>query len=311
MNARMNDNEISLPPDFGAMIQPQIRISPFVYTDLDKARVNFDGEVASRRLQEHLGRPYSLTSSGRHALALVLADVSLRADDTVTILTTTGNTYVSGCVTQTIGRVCHWSMKIEPSTKLILVIHEWGIPYPKMDELLELGIPVAEDCAYAFAASQVGQPAGRKGKYSFYSLSKFFPINFGGVVCGVSEPVVLSREHRRAILNVVGNQLPQLRSICDARKAAWEYLETAFGKIGCKPALTLPADAIPGVFMFEPHADVVPEDIKRAYALHGIEASVFYPWHAVYVPCHQHLTPGAMDYIVAVYESARQSVCSP
>lgn len=261
---------------------------------------------AGRRLQEHLGRPCTVTLSGRHALSLVLVDAGLRPGDTVTILTTTGNSYVSGCVTQTIGRLCHWSMKIEPSTRLIVVIHEWGVPYPKMEEVLATGIPVAEDCAYAFASTQNGEPVGRKGKYAIFSLSKFFPINFGGFVCGVQQEAEMPPECRHAILNIVGSELPRLASICEARTAAWRYLESAFGEIGCEPTLPLEPGTVPGVFMFRPHDEVVPEDIKLAYHSHGIEASVFYPWHAVYVPCHQRLTPGALKYMVSVYERARQ-----
>lgn len=287
------------------MIEPHIRLSPFIYTDLDRQNEQVDEQVAERRLLEHIGRPCAPTSSGRHALALVLADAGLRPDDTVTILTSTGNSYVSGCVTSTIGRVCHWSMKIEPSTRLIVVIHEWGIPYPKMDELLSTGIPIAEDCAYAFASTDNGQQVGRKGKYAFFSLPKFFPTNFGGLVCGVQKTVAILPEHRRAIFNVIGSEMSRLASIVEARFAAWRYLESAFGEIGCVPTLPLEIGTVPGVFMFNPQSEVVPEDIKQAYKAHGIEASVFYPWHAAYVPCHQRLTPGAMDYMVAVYERAR------
>lgn len=303
----MTRSKIALPPDPRAMIEPHIRISPFIYTDLDRANEEVDERVAEHRLQEHLGRPCTLTFSGRHALALVLADARLSSDDTVTILTTTGNSYVSGCVTHTIGRLCRWSMKIEPSTRLIVVIHEWGIPYPRMDEALQTGIPVVEDCAYAFASTYAGEQLGRKGKYAIFSLPKFFPVNFGGLVCGVHQPVAMLPEHRRVILNVVGSGIPRLASIIEARFAAWRYLESAFGEIGCAPTLPLGPGTVPGVFMFSPHADVVPEDIKQANQFHGIECSVFYPWHAVYVPCHQQLTQGAMNYMVAVYEHAREN----
>ncbi len=307
MDTAMTRNRMALPPDVSSMIPPYIRISPFMHTDLDRACKDVDDKVAERQLEEHLGRPVAITFSGRHALALVLADAGLGSDDTVTILTTTGNSYVSGCVARTIGRLCHWSMRIEPSTRLIVVIHEWGIPYAKIDDLLESGIPVVEDCAYAFASTHNGKVVGCRGKYAIFSLPKFFPINYGGVVCGVQPRVDMLPEHRRAVLNVVGSELPRIAAIREARIAAWRYLESRFAEIGCQPVLPLDPGTIPGVFMFQPYPGVVPEDIKHAYELHGIEASVFYPWHAVYVPCHQHLTPGAMDYIVAVYEQAARA----
>jgi dTDP-4-amino-4,6-dideoxygalactose transaminase len=304
----VTQDKMALPPDFSAMIRPHIQISPFTYTSLDRELVDMEEMDAERRLQEHLGRRYMLTSSGRHALALVLADCDLGPDDTVTILTSTGNSYVSGCVTRTIGEFCQWSLKIEPSTRLIIAIHEWGLPYPGMDDLLKTGIPVVEDCAYAFASAHNGQLVGRQGKYAIFSLPKFFPINFGGVVCGVRQQVEMLREHRRAILNVVGSELPQLAAISEARTAAWRYLESAFGEIGCAPTLKIEPGTIPGVFMFTPHDEVAAEDVKHAYQLQGIEASVFYPWHAVFIPCHQHLAPGAMNYMVSVYKHVWREV---
>ena len=307
METDMKRNKLMLPPDFNTMMPVHMPISPFLCTDLDRAFADIDEKVAESRLEEHLGRPGTLTFSGRHALALVLADAGLGPEDTVTILTTTGNTYVSGCVTQTIGRTCHWSMKIEPSTRLIFVIHEWGIPYEGLDDLLKSGIPVAEDCAYAFASSRDGKKTGRQGKYAIFSLPKFFPINYGGIVCGIRQSVTMLPGHRKSLLNVVGSELPRLSDIGEARISAWHSLESRFAEIGCRPAMPLEPGTIPGVFMFQPHDHVVPEDIKRAYQLHGIESSVFYPRHAVFVPCHQNLTPGAMDYIVAVYEQAARA----
>ncbi len=286
------------------MIPAQIPISPFQYTDLGRADREVEEEAAEAMLQNHLGRPFALTSSGREALALALDDAGLGRDDTVTILTSTGNPYVSGCVTRTIERVCRWSMKLESSTRLIVVIHDFGIPYARMDELLKTGIPVLEDCAYAFASCSGGRRVGRDGKYAIYSLPKFLPINYGGVVCGIKRRPGMLREHRETILNVVGSELPRLSTICEARLKSWHYLESRFAEIGCPPALPLESGTVPGVFMFQPTPGVIPENIKRAYQKHGVEASVFYPRHAVFVPCHQNLTPAAMDYMVAVYEEA-------
>ncbi len=289
------------------MIPAQIPISPFQYPHLGRPAREVEEEAAEAMLQCHLGRPFALTPSGREALALALDDAALGREDTVTILTSTGNSYVSGCVTRTIERVCHWSMKIEPSTRLIVVIHDFGIPYPKIDEVLKSGVPVLEDCAYAFASSREGRRVGRDGKYAIFSLPKFFPINYGGLVCGIKRRPGLLPEHRETILNVVGSELPRLGAICGARLKSWHYLEMRFGEFGCPPALTLEAGTIPGVFMFQPAPDVTPENIKRAYQKHGVEASVFYPRHAVFVPCHQSLTPAAMDYIVEVYVEAARS----
>src|SRR6185369_5520890 len=100
----------------------------------------------------------------------------------VTIVTTTGNFYISGCVTREIEKFCRWSRDIEPQTKALLVIHEFGFPYEELRELRRFNLPIIEDAAHAFASNNREQSAGHVGDFVVYSFPKFFPTQTGGLL---------------------------------------------------------------------------------------------------------------------------------
>lgn len=80
-------------------VTPTIRISPFIEKDLN--RLNVDIEIAKEYLRERFGE-YLLTIKARDAISLALSYYDLVHDDVVTILTTSGNYYISSCVTREI-----------------------------------------------------------------------------------------------------------------------------------------------------------------------------------------------------------------
>ena len=108
--------------------------------------------------------------------------MGLKDDDIVTILTTSGNFYISSCVTEEIEKFCQWNREITPETKVILVNHEFGTIYPDMKNLVSLGIPIIEDCCPSFFSQDNDNKAGRYGDFAVYSFSKIFPIQFGGLL---------------------------------------------------------------------------------------------------------------------------------
>jgi len=93
---------------------------------------------------------WSYTFNGREAIKIALEKYNLGKDDLVTILTTSENFYISSCVTLEIDAVCKWNREIVPETKLIFVNHEFGYPYPDMERLVSLGLPIIEDCCTTF-----------------------------------------------------------------------------------------------------------------------------------------------------------------
>lgn len=298
---------IVLPPDTASMIKPNITISPFTHALLrscsTQGEMSEKTERVKRRLWEHFGREFILTNSGRHALDLVMSDMGILPTDVVTIYTSLGNTYVSGCVTQVIERYCRWSMGIEPDTKAVLVIHEWGIPHPQMAEICGLGFPVIEDCAYAFASTDAGRTLGMRGRYAIFSLPKFFSVNFGGIVSGLArtEPF-LPESYQDYLYNAIECELFDIENIIQKRKDNWRYLERQFATLDSRPFFDLTEGTVPGVFMFTADKSLCLDKIKATYREHGIECSVFYGTDGIYIPCNQSLSLGALEYLFAVYQ---------
>jgi perosamine synthetase len=128
------------------------------------------------------GNYFTLTLNGREAISLAIADLGVAADDEILIVTTSGSSYVSGCVTQMISRYCRWSRHRSERTRAIFVIHEFGFPARLDDDLLESGLPIIEDCAYALGSQNEYGTVGRRGEYVIYSFAKAFPMAYGGLL---------------------------------------------------------------------------------------------------------------------------------
>ena len=90
-----------------------------------------------------------LTLSGKKAISLALVQLNLGKEDCVTIFTTSGNRYISGCVTREIEKFCSWSMKIEENTQVLFVNHEFGFPFEALKALkTQFDFPIIEDVAH-------------------------------------------------------------------------------------------------------------------------------------------------------------------
>ena len=73
--------------------------------------------------------------------------------------------------------------RITCRTKALLVPHMFGLP-ADLTELLDLGVPVVEDCAHAIGASYLGRPVGGFGIASIASFyaTKMMATGEGGMV---------------------------------------------------------------------------------------------------------------------------------
>jgi hypothetical protein len=130
---------------------PSYRISPFSTRDISR-NANFgDSDLVDVYFANRFpGAGVEFTENGRKAINLALQFYNLAKDDVVTILTTSGNLYISGCVTREIEKFCKWSRKIESATRLIFVNHEFGFPFSGLEKLKEYNLPIIEDCAHEF-----------------------------------------------------------------------------------------------------------------------------------------------------------------
>jgi hypothetical protein len=308
----MFSNDLVLAPD--KALVPAYRISPFRTTDISDNRSLPDSDRADDYFRSRFpGRSFVYCESARQGLGLALREIRPRESDVVTILTTTGNFYISGCVTREIEKVCRWSRQLEPQTKCILVNHEFGFPYQELQALARHGLPIIEDAAHSFASNNAEQSVGTVGDYVVCSFPKFFPVQVGGLLvarqqCPVSEP--LGPDCKRYLHKVLSFHLDSIDSTCAARKENHRALAARFATLSCPPRFELNPVAVPGVFLFKTPEHVDLPALKLWMHQHGIESSVFYGERAFFVPVHERLRRSDLDYFAEVMRTFLKSASS-
>ncbi|SEN63038.1 dTDP-4-amino-4,6-dideoxygalactose transaminase [Sphingomonas gellani] len=294
------------PPDPDTTVKAFVSVSPFSYAALDATMQGPPAEEVQGLLAAHFSRPHVLVNSGRHALDLILTELAPRPDDVVTIVTTSGSSYVSSCVTSTVERYCRWSMQRESGTVAVIAIHEWGRACERISDHLGTGVPVIEDCAYAFATRYAdGEPVGRRGDYALFSLTKMFSVNFGGAVvfpAGRRPAFVMPEDDRAFLLSAIGSEMVRLNALLEMRRDVWNDLATRFAAIGVKPFFAPVSGEQPSVFMFAHDPSTVPlPELRHRFDAHGIEGSVFYGSDAFFIPAHHRVGPRTRELMVKIY----------
>lgn len=281
---------------------PSYRISPFSTRDVAANLALPD----SKRAQEYFdsrftGKRWDYTSTGKEAIALSLQALQLKKDDVVTILTTSGNLYVSGCVTREIEKVCSWSRKMESATRAIFVIHEFGYPYRDLSALKNYELPIIEDGCHSFLCD-----IPSVGDFLVYSLPKLFPVQMGGLLAfnpeqSVSSSVISGSELSNHLSRVIGESVPRLDEFRNIRIKNHRALENRFSALGCTARFDLIPGDVPGVFLFKTPRGVDLPAMKEYGWKHGIECSVFYGEDGFFIPVHQRLKLADLDYFYAVF----------
>lgn len=282
-------------------MMPCYRISPFSTYDL---HANFKRVLENHECQENLGRQndgnfrYCFTKSGSDALELSLSVQNLAKDDEVAIFTTTGNYYVSGCVTRTIEKFCKWGRSVTPRSKVILIIHEFGKIFKDTDRLSKLGLPIIEDFAHAFSAL-IGEKYVFRSDFNIFSLSKFLPVQYGGLL--LTRDRSCENVENTFVKKCFFSYSKNFEKIFKLRKQNYDLIETAFKELGFSAFFDFAGHENPGVFMF--NVDVSKErlqDLKSYVQSHGIECSVFYGQSAFFIPCHHRLRSTDIKYFSQV-----------
>jgi len=284
--------------------RPSLRISPFRTADIGlNVQWPRNTRIDEYFRQRFPGRGIVYTRNGREAIALALKQLCLTGDDCVTILTTTGNHYISGCVTREIEKVCRWSRKLEPSTRVLFVNHEFGFAYENLAKLKEHGLVIIEDICHSFASDNAEASLGQVGDFVVASFPKFFPIQGGGLLVHSSRyelPETLDAATKTYCQSVLSHYQDEIEAVCQRRRANHEYLARTLGQWGLMPRFALTERSIPGVFMFR-----VPEAtdllaMKAFMAHHGIQGGGFHKEATYFVPVHQNLTDYELRYICEV-----------
>ncbi len=187
------------------------------------------------------------TPSGRSALDTVLRSLALEPGDDVLITNSSGQTYISPCVTCIVFNHCRPSRVLTDRTRAIVVIHEYGHPHPQLGKLCETardrGIPLIEDCAYSFDSTLDGVPLGSFGDFAVFSLSKVLPVSAGGVLVATDGDLPVASDHAETEA-AYREHVPALPEYSRRRRQNYEAVRNRFDE------LPLLFDAGPGVTPF-------------------------------------------------------------
>ena len=289
---------------------PCYHIGPFMTNDVTlNTNLHENNDIEYYLAERFKGKEFSYTYNGREAIHTALSCFNLHKDNVVTILTTSDNFYISGCVTHEIEKFCRWSRKIESETKVIFINHEFGYPYNELLKIKKLGFPIIEDCAHSFFSQDENNTTGTVGDFVIYSFPKMFPLQIGGLLVSngeseIPELKLLSKGEKRYIINVLSKYINFKNEIIDKRLTNYKYLASKFSEIGLMERFQLNDGIVPGVFMFRKgkHRIDLPELKKHFYA-HGIQSSVFYGEESFFIPVHQALNETDLDYFLEVIKS--------
>ena len=289
---------------------PSYRVSPFTTSSISRNhKLNEDKSIDDYFHERFNGKQFEYSLNGRDAINLALSQYSLQKDDIVTILTTSENFYISGCVTNEIEKFCKWSRKVETDTKVIFVNHEFGYPYKNIRALKKLDIPIIEDCAHSFFSIDENNTIGTIGDFVIYSFPKMFPLQIGGLLVSnknykLSKSKLLGKSERQYIKNVLSHDIKNKEEIIEKRLQNYSYLSKEFENLGFKERFKLENGIVPGVFMFQKGTHQIElSELKKYLHEHGIQCSVFYGEETFFIPVHQALNECDLAYFVEVIKS--------
>ena len=289
--------------------KPDIRLTPFESRDLNFESPERESNELDMKLKKFFAGDYIFFPRSIHLIIALLKYLKIGPDEELAIRKTFNNGYISSCVTSPIEHVCKWSTDISNKTRAILVIHEFGFPCEEALKLKEeaesLGIPLIEDCAWTMGAKHAGTELGKIGDYSFYSLPKIFPMQYGAILRAgklfdkksqnLSEGTEAGKEE--LIRRCLAYYLPTLEESNEKRRMNWIYLASLLGKIGFRPLNDLREGVYPACLIvrtddYGPWHDRL-EDF-------GVESGRYYHEKAIFLPVHQNLSRVHLDYIFAV-----------
>lgn len=286
---------------------PSYRIGPFRTSDLSVNHLLPDNNLIDDYLKTRFrGKHFIYRINGRSAISLALSHLKPDRNDTVTILTTSGNFYISSCVTSEIEKFCKWSRAFVPETRIIFVNHEFGYPYPDLIRLKDFNLPIIEDCAGSFFSNDKDESIGEVGDFVIYSFPKMFPLQVGGLL--VSKQKIeercnanLDTEMFRYIKNVLSEYIEKKDNIIRKRIENYLILNEGFSSLGFRERFHLNDGIVPNVFMFRTDTSGIDlPALKKHFWAHGIQSSVFYGEEAFFIPVHQALTQYDLEYFYEV-----------
>lgn len=286
---------------------PCYRIGPFQTRDLSMNHCLPHNDLIDDYFKNRFSKKDIVyTENGREAINIALKFYCLKKEDVVTIFTTTGNFYISSCVTNEIEKFCRWSRNIIPETKVIFVNHEFGYPYVDLRKLKNHKLPIIEDCAGSFFSQDENRDIGEVGDFVIYSFPKMFPLQIGGLLVSnlsicMDKINQIDATKLRYIKNVLSHYINSEEQIIRKRICNYNYLKNRFDLLGLKERFQSEQGIVPGVFMFRLNGQKINlTELKKFFYAHGIQCSVFYGEEAFYIPTHQAINEEDIEYFYEV-----------
>jgi len=288
--------------------QSGIFLLPYYHARTAEASEGFNGQTTAPiddYFQKHFGRQGILTPNGRTAISVILQSLDLNPDDEIYVTTTFEKPNVSSCVTCTIFNFCKPSRVLTDKARAIFVIHEFGMPHPRIDELVMLakqkGIPLVEDCAHTIDSRYNGRMVGQSGDYVICSFPKIFPVQYGGLLIGENlsyQPTDVQRAIIEQVKRTLPRYLSSLTEYSNRKRKNFRLLESRFKRIGLKPWFEINEEISPS-FHFPLVVDKFEKVIQKATES-GIECGLWHGTNIVVLPAHQFLKEEHLERIFEV-----------
>jgi len=302
MNLKMEywNGQIINPENFRG---PNYYISPFSTDSLIEIdEILKGGNAVETDLLDKTFGQHEYTLTGKHAIYKALSFYDLKQEDEVYIVTALKNSYVSSCVTKEIEKFCKWSRTLTNNTKLIFVIHDFGKVSDEIEQLLDLKLPIVEDLAMSMFSDNHDSKIGKYGDFAIYSLPKFFPIQFGGILRYNSDKFLYdndsSKQPYEENLQKLANHFLSLKDASVKRRMEnFQYYSEKLSAIGLQTRLSLSNFEVPSVFMFSSES-INLDELKIFMQRNGIESGKFYGENSFFLPIHQNLKTFDLDFII-------------
>ncbi len=219
------------------------------------------GGNAKAATERMFGFSAIITPNGKRALDLLLRHLKVEPTDEVFITSTFGTRYVSSCITCTIFNHCKPSKTLTSHTKLILIIHEFGVPHPQLDQMRaeanRQGISMLEDCARSAESTlPSGARLGTVGDFAIYSLRKILPLADGGLLFGLDSQAIVWERYEEPVVQDIASQLTEALSTLNwtgkRRRQVWQCMKEHLPPELGQPIFSVNENISPYLFVFRP-----------------------------------------------------------
>lgn len=282
---------------------PCISLSPFHF--LSRKRFdNIDDHGMAVFESAFRESSWRFVESGKSAIAISLSQLNLNRVDEVWIQTSSGNSYVSKCVTEEISKFCNWSMRKSIKTKVIYIIHEFGRDSRELVIDAKIyGLPIIEDSAYGLLTALTKHWGFGDADFTIFSFPKAFEMQFGGILLSNNQVVTETQvELVDLVARAATNWVTNYDQISVSRIQNYRSLEQRFKSFGHQPTYTLGTNEVPGIFMFDVDESVNLVLMKEFLNAHGCESTIFYGRRSYILPVHQNLRAEHINYFAELVE---------